>query len=53
MPLGVPGTIVMSFRCTGAKHLYVIDYNGDELPALAEELESRYPRTKVGLHGFS
>ena len=31
----------------GAKHLYVVDYNADSLPALKESLEARYPGTKI------
>lgn len=35
----------------GAKQLYVLDLNGDSLPALAKDLERRFPNTKVSLSG--
>ncbi len=31
----------------GAKALYVLDLSGDSLPALATELEHKYPPVKV------
>ena len=34
-------------QSSGARHLYLLDYSGDNLPDLQETIQSRYPDVKV------
>lgn len=44
-----PACSTFSSDCTGAKALYLLDYNGDGLPDLEKDLQERFPKTKVRL----
>lgn len=35
------------FLHTGASHLYLLDFNGENLPGLKKLLEEKYPDVKV------
>lgn len=48
----VSGNIMALFpalrlRCTGARHLYLLDFDGTNLPDLKSTIEGKYPDVKV------
>jgi len=44
---GIGRATAMLYAHEGAKHLYLLDYSGDNLPDLQETITSKYPDVKV------
>ncbi|KAG8936814.1 hypothetical protein FRC02_011393 [Tulasnella sp. 418] len=46
-PKGIGRASAFAFAHEGARHLYLLDFAGENLPELKKSLESAYPSTKV------